>query len=118
MAKIKCFAVVEGVTDEATKSFGPLLVENKERKKILEQYCGAIDKIIDDISGDSIEVEVNEINGEISIAIGCEEIIVYPENKIFYDLTERALSLGFHQDTDSGSMVLKFVFPSIWERSF
>lgn len=118
MAKIKCYDVVDSVIEEATKRFGPLYKENEESKKILKQYCEAIDKIIDDISGNSIEVEVDEIKCTITIAIGCDEVIVYPEDDLFYKLAERAVSIGFYPDEDDGAMVFELVFPSIWERSY
>lgn len=117
MANIKCFSVVESVTDEATKRFGAMFHENADRKTILKQYCEAIDKIIDDISGNSIEVDVDEIKMTISIAIGCDEVIVYPEDNLFYQLAERSITIKFYPDEDDGSMVLEFVFPGIWERS-
>lgn len=117
MPKIKCFDVVESVIDEATTRFAPTFRENKDNKHILKTYCDALDKIIDDISGNSIEVEVDEIKMTISIAIGCDEVIIYPENDLFYKLAERSVTLGFYPDEDDGSMVMEFVFPSIWEKN-
>ena len=117
MSKIKCYDVVESVLDEATKRFYPLFIENKERKNILKQYCSAIDKVIDDVSGKSIEVEVDEIKMTISICIGCEEITVYPDDRLFYQLFKRALTIGFSVNEDDGLMVIEFVFPSIWEKA-
>lgn len=116
MSAVKCFDVVESVTEEATQRFAPVFTENQERKDILKQYCEAIDQLIDDISGSSIEVEVDEIKMTISIAIGCEEIIIYPDNDLFYKLAERALVIKFYPDEDDQSMVMEFVFPSIWEK--
>ena len=113
---IKCYDVVESVIEEATKRF-IAFKENQESKNILKQYCEVIDKIVEDIAGNSIEVEVDEIKMTISIIIGCDDLVVEPDNKLFYQLSERAISLSFYSDEDDGSMVVEFEFPSIWERS-
>lgn len=116
MSTVKCFDVVESVTEEATKRFAPIFRENAERKDILKQYCSALDQLIEDISGNSIEVEVDEIKMTVSVAIGCDEVIIYPDNDLFYKLAERALVMKFYPDEDDQSMVMEFVFPSIWEK--
>lgn len=117
MSKIKCFDVVESVVDEATERFAPTFVENSKNKSILKSYCEALDSIIEEISGTSIEVEVDEIKMSITVSIGCNEIIVYPESELFYKITERATAVGFRISEDPDSIVIDFVFPSIWERA-
>lgn len=115
MSKIKCFDVVESVVDEATERFAPTFVENSKNKSILKSYCEALDSIIEEISGTSIEVEVDEIKMTITVSIGCDEVVVYPESELFYKITERATAVGFHISEDPDSIVIDFVFPSIWE---
>ena len=118
MSKIKCFDVVESVVEEATKRFSPIFVENGEAKSILKQYCEVLDSIVDDVSGSSIEVEVDEIKMIITVSIGCSEIIVYPDNDLFYKIAQRSIAIGFRAGEDPESIVVDFVFPSIWERAF
>lgn len=116
MAFVKCFDVVEMVTDEATNRFSPLFKENAEAKNVLRQYCEALDTIAQEQNGESFEVDVDEIKMSISIKIECQDIVIQSKNNVFYSLASRALSVKFsHGDGDT--VAVEFVFQSIWEKA-
>lgn len=117
MAFVKCFDVVTMVTDEATAQFGPSFRENKERKQILELYCGVMDKLAEEFGGESFEVEVDEIKMTIAVRMECEDIIIQSHDHLFYKLAMHALSVRFSH-VNSNAMAIEFVFPSIWEKAF
>lgn len=117
MAIVKCFDVVTMVTDEATRQFSPMLRENEERKKILEQYCGALDRLSEEFDGESFEVEVDDVKMTIAVRMECQDIIIPSPDHLFYKLALHALSVRFsHVSNDM--MSVEFVFPSIWEKAF
>lgn len=116
MGFVSCFDVVTMVTDEATAQFSPLFRENKERKAILRQYCDAIDMLAKEFDGESFEVEVDDIEMTISIKMECPDMVIQGSANPFYALAERAVSIGFsHGEGDT--IIVEFVFPSIWERA-
>ena len=114
---IKCYDIVESITDEATRKFGHLFTENEDRKNMLAYYCSLIDDIIDVISGNSLEVEVDEIGMTISIAIGCEENSMSIDDDLLSNLSDLSLDVYTYLDEDRGDTMIKFVFPGIWEKT-
>lgn len=116
MSFAKCFDVVEMVTDEATKRFSPLFCENEDAKDILKQYCTAIDSLVKEFDGESIEVDVDEINMTIKITVEFPDIVVESFNHLFYALAERAISVRFFVGED-GLLAVSYLFPSIWSRA-
>lgn len=112
---IKCFDVVSMVIDEATAQFAPVWTANRENKKILEQYCEAIDELAKEFQGISYEVNVDTIKMTIGIKMECGDIILNSKTNTYYKLAQRAISFGFSQSED-GNLVAEFVFPSIWEK--
>ena len=117
MAFVKCFDVVTMVTDEASAQFSPSFRENKERKQILEQYCGILDKLAEEFDGESFEVEVDEIKMTVVVRMECPDIIIQSHDHLFYKLAMHALSVRFSH-VNSNAMAIEFVFPSIWEKAF
>lgn len=115
MSFAKCFDVVSMVVDEATNQFSPLWVVDKEKYEILKQYCSTIDSLADEYDGESIDVEVNEIDMTVSIILECADVTVQNDNHIFYELVKRACSLGFSV-SENGNLNVKFIFPSVWNK--
>ena len=113
---VKCFDAVSMVVDEATAQFAPIWKENKERKQILKQYCDAIDALSNEFGGESFEVDVDDIKMTISIKLECHDMILDSQKHKYYDLAKRALSFGFSV-SESGNLVVEFVFPRIWEKA-
>ena len=113
---VKCFDAVSTVVDEATSRFAPIWKENKESKRILAQSCGAIDSLSDEFGGESFEVDVDDIKMTITVRLECQDMTLGSQKHKYYDLAQRALSFGFSV-SESGNLVIEFVFPSIWERA-
>lgn len=113
---VKCFDVVSMVVDEATDQFSPLWRINKERYRILKQYCDVLDSLVEEFDGESFDVEVDDISITIAITMECREITIESQNHKYYSLAQRAMSFGFSV-SDNGLLCAKFVFPSIWEKA-
>lgn len=113
---VKCYDTVSMVIDEATSRFAPLWKENRESKRILAQYCRVIDDLVNEFDGESLEVDVDEIQMTISIKIECQDITLESQKHKYYGLASRAVSFGFSV-SNNGNLVVEFVFPSIWERA-
>lgn len=116
MGFAKCFDVVSMVVDEATSQFAPIWKENEEKKEILEQYCEVIDSLSNEFDGESFEVDVDDIKMTISIKLECQDMTLRSKNHKYYELAQRAVSFGLSV-SESGNLVVEFVFPSIWERA-
>lgn len=113
---VKCFDTVSMVVDEATSQFAPIWKENKESKRILAQYCRVIDALSDEFGGESFEIDVDDVKMTITIKLECQDMTLESQKHKYYDLAQRALSFGFSV-SESGNLVVEFVFPSIWERA-
>ena len=116
MNSIRCFDVAEMVIEEATNRFAPIFKEDPERKDILKQYCEAIDELCSQFGGNSYEVEVDEIEMTISIRVECTDIQISDEKKLFIQLAERAVKHAFTPGEDGKTIIMEYVFPSIWTR--
>ena len=113
---VKCFDAFSMVVDEATSQFAPIWKENKENKRVLAQYCEAIDSMLDEFGGESFEVDVDDVKMTITVKLECRDMTLETQKHKYYDLAQRALSFGFSV-SESGNLVVEFVFPSIWERA-
>lgn len=113
---IRCFDVASPVVKEATKQFGSLWELNPESYDIFKQYCSAIDAMAEEFGGESFEVEVDDTKMTVSISLECFDMQLYNTKHNFYQLTERALKFNFYSSKDN-NLVVKFTFPSLWERA-
>ncbi len=118
-----CVSVTASLLDEATQRFAPLFVENAEYRDILLDYCSAFDTIIGGLECTSFTVDVDEDDMTVSISLEIayteivnEGVVVELKDKLFAALMERAVSLEFSKGGGDTSIV-KFTFPSIWERA-
>lgn len=109
----KTFDVVSTVIEEANKRFAPIWEPDKEKTDILKQYCEAIDILIKEFDGQSLDVEVDEEKMLICIKLECSEITIERKEHRCYDLIQRSVSFGF-SGTNNDTMILELVFPSIW----
>jgi len=113
---VKCYDVAELVIEEASARFAPLWQINTENLEIFKQYCEVIDSLANEFDGESFDVEVDEIAMDITIVLECSEIIIEDRNHIFYKLAKRTKKYGFSV-SDGGNLLVKFVFPSLWEKA-
>lgn len=112
--KVKCFNIVKAVTDEASNQLGSTWTLDVRRFAILKQYCEAIDNLASWCDAEAFEVEVDDILLTISIAMECPEITVDKTTGIFFDLLERSLRASFSTTADTGALVIRLTFPSVW----
>lgn len=116
MSFIKCFDVADMIIDEATKRFSPLWKMNEERLDIFKEYCKGVDTLAEEFDGESIEVEVDEITLEVTVILECDEVIIETDNHMLYELAKRTIRYGFSTSED-GNLLVKFVFPSLWDKA-
>lgn len=112
---VKCFDVVSMVVDEATSQFSPLWKLNREKYRILKQYCGVLDSLAEEFDGESFDVEIDDIAMTISITMECHDVTIESQNHKYYSLAQRAIAFGFSTSED-GLLCAKFVFPSVWDK--
>lgn len=113
---IKCYDAVSVVIDEATIQFAPLLKENKEKRKILEQYCDAIDTLAKQFNAIEFGATVDETKTTVEIEMVCPEMALRSNTHAYYALAEKAVTFGFSVSND-GDIVVRFEFPSLWEKA-
>lgn len=113
---VKCFDAVSMVVEEATAQFAPIWKLDKEKYRILKQYCEALDAIAEEFDGRSFDVEIDDIAMTIAITLECPELIIESNNHRYCSLAQRAISFGFSVSED-GLLNAKFVFPSVWEKA-
>lgn len=114
---VKCFEVVNTVVEEASKQFKPFWKLNEEKLDILHEYCDAIDLILKEFDGDSIDVDIDDIKMTISITIECEDLTIEAKEHQFHQLVERAIKFGFSKSKEREVMCVNFVFPSVWDKA-
>lgn len=114
--KFKSFHVVKTVLEDANERFSPIYVPDAERVNILEQYCSAIDSMIERHDGSEFECEVDEILMTVIFRVVLEEVKVESWDAPFNQLAERSLSFRVdHAGEDS--IRITFVFPSLWRKA-
>lgn len=114
---VKCFDVVNMVVEEASEQFKPIWKIDNEKLDILHEYCDAIDEILKEFDGDSIDVDIDEIKMTVSITIECEDLTIESKEHQFHQLVERAVRFGFSKSKEREAMCVNFVFPSVWGKT-
>lgn len=112
---VKCFDAVDMVVEEANKQFAPLWRLNKEKYKILGQYCQVIDSLSDEFDGVSYDVEIDDIAMTVAVTLECQDINIQQQSHKYYSLAQRAITFGFSTSED-GNLNVKFVFQSVWDK--
>lgn len=117
MGVVKTFDSTKMVLDEASERFARYGYKpNEQNIDILRDYCEAIDEILAEFNGESFEVEVDEESMNIYMTLECGEIVIEtPEHKL-YKLMDRALGVSFAAAKDCDHVMVKFTFPSLWEK--
>lgn len=112
---VKCFDAVSMVVEEANNQFSPLWKLDKEKYRILEQYCQVIDALSDEFEGVSYDVEIDDIAMTIAITLECKDISIQQQSHKYYALAQRAIVFGFSTSEDN-NLNVRFVFPSVWNK--
>ena len=116
MCFLKCFDIVDMVVEEANNQFAPIWKLDKERYDILKQYCNVIDNIANEHNGESYQVDIDDIAMTIAITMECLDMVVDSDDNEFLAIAQRAISVSFSA-SDEGKLAIKFIFPSLWERT-
>lgn len=117
MSFIKCFDVVEMVTDEATDQFGSLVQVNEEAKNNLRHCCNMIDDFAQQFGGISYEVDVDDNTTDITVSVVCEEFETTIISSKFYLLVQSVKRMSF-STPEEDLIKVQFVFDGIWDKSF
>lgn len=113
MGFVKCFDAVTMVTDEATKQFSPLLQEDADKKRALQELCEMIESLADQFDGVAYETEVDDETTEISISLTCAEFETNAASSKFYELLQCAKKVGFRA-VEEDHIEMTFTFNGIW----
>lgn len=113
---VKCFDVVEMVTDEATEQFGSLLRVDVERRYRLKNYCEMVDSIAEQFGGASYEVKVDDETTDITISLVCDEFETDTMSSSFYKLARETKKMGFKACGEE-QIQIDFTFDGIWVRA-
>ena len=113
--RFKSFDIVNIVLSKTNEWLGKDFKIVNDKVKVLEQYCSAIDKIIDRNHGDEISCDVNEETLAVLIEFVIEQLSVDdPKNDMFTQLVARSAMFSISND-DGEHIRVSFVFPSLWE---
>lgn len=111
---INCFDIVSATVEEATNQLGEYWKINEEKYDILREYCDRIDTLAERIESKSLSAEVDSISKTVSVSIEAMDVIVETKENTLHDLFERSKLVYFASSGDN--LVIKMVFPSVWDR--
>jgi len=115
---VKSFDYTKMVLDEATEKFSKFSWDLNEKKvDILKDYCDAIDEVLRATDGESFEVEVDEDTMNIYMTLSCANVVMESEEDKLYKLIDRALVVSFAAAKDCYHVLIRFTFPSVWEKN-
>ena len=109
---MKCFDIVAKTIDDVNMKFHGFRIMDHRKLKILKNYCEVIDIVLADVDGSYIEVEVNDLDMNIDVKIGCKGILVL-ENPLFIELIHRTVSVEFIQEEED-EVQITLEFPTLW----
>ena len=111
------YLVADFVLSEANNQFAPLFKPSEERLEVFKQYCSVIDKLVGDFGGTTLEVEVDDEDMSVHMKLELEELVVDDhERAMFTQLLERTVSFRVEHG-EGDTILLHFVFPSLWEKA-
>lgn len=112
--QLKCYDIVESVTDEATKQFLGA-VEVAKKKDFLKAYCGLLDDLTEALSAETFSAEVDDVSMDITMSISCPEFVVEGKNRPLYDLLGNTKTFTVRKSQDvKDSIELSFRIGGIW----
>ena len=115
--KFHSFDIVSMVLDVANERFAPFFSPVEERVKILRQYCGEIDKLLEERDGEEFECEIDENDHTVHIGFTVMDIVAdNPKTDSFPQLVSRANSVEILPAGEE-TIRIRFVFPSLWEKA-
>lgn len=115
MAYPRCSETIIGLINEATEQFGELASLNKERYESLNDICDVIDNLIDETDCKSVEVDVDEKSGQVTITIICDEVVLGQGGCAgFCGMVQLLSSFSFSKEDDN-SIRIALIIDDMWE---
>ena len=110
---MKVFDVVEAYIIGRTEDVSDKYIINDESMSILKDYCGVIDQIMREWSGDGIDVDIVGENNYVVISITVSAMLMDVYHPQYFDLLDRAVALAVC-NTEENDLRMDFTFPSVW----
>lgn len=112
--QLKCYDIVESVTDEATKQFLGAS-EVPHRKEFLKAYCEWIDDLAKVLDAETFSAEVDDASMDITMSISCPEFVIEGKHHPLCELLNNTKSFAVRksQDVEDG-IELSFQIGGIW----
>ena len=111
---ITCFDFVSSAAEETAKHFPVPLKIDSEKCGSLKECCRDIDSLAREFGGFSYRAAVDTDTLAVTVGLECMEISLDGGINVLSGLIKRALSLEV-SISDRGNLLLRFVFPGIWE---
>lgn len=91
-----CYESVMELVAEASKEFGEQFTLNNEKANTLEYICEAVDKLVEDVDCESVDVSVDEVTKQLTIEVVCDEVIFeHGRSHEFFKLIQMLSSFSF-----------------------
>lgn len=113
MNVIQCFDVLMMVIDDANNQFG--ISENREKVSQFKLVCRNVDNFVDEVGGESIEVEVDEVTKDIFISVFCNDLVVEDDRRCFELVASMSKKTCFKKSYDDNLLRIEFVFDGVWD---
>lgn len=107
MKEQKCWSVVSEKIASVPRA------PEKERLRILESYCGAIDDIIDEFNGEMLAAGIDPESMLIAVKFQTVGFVTRNMTHPLCQLLKRAIAVRF-SNIDHEFVGIEIVFPSIW----
>lgn len=112
---MKVFDVVEAYIIGRTEEVADKYTVNEESLSILGDYCGVIDQIMNEWSGDGLDVDIVGENNLVVISITVSAMLMDIYHPQYFDLIDRAVALAVC-NTEENDLRMDFTFPSVWDK--
>jgi len=112
--EMKCYDVVESITDEATKQFCGIR-EIPSRKDFVRELCKDLDALTELVDAESFSVDIDENSMDILLSISCPEIVADRRDHPLYQILMNVKSFAIQKSPDmEDGIELRFRAQGIW----
>lgn len=113
--QLKCYDIVESVTDEATKQFLGA-AEVAKKKDFLKAYCGLLDALAEALDAETFSAEVDDVSMDIILSVSCPEFVVEGKDHPLYGLLGNTKTFAVRKSPDvEDGVELSFRIGGIWD---
>jgi len=112
-----CYDSVMEIVDKATEEFSPRYTVNQKRRSMLDDICDAVDTLVSEVDCEFVDVSVDDISKQLTIAVVCDEVIFeHGRSNGFFDLIQMLDSFSFSKKGRE-SIQIALNINDMWERS-